>query len=102
MKYIILYVIFICCCFMAKATSFVHPGLLHNNEDLYRIENLVKNEVYPSYGSFKLLKGKNEASFYYQLKGPFENIARAGEYGYTKAPSENDFKAAYYNSLTQR
>lgn len=99
MKYIVLYIIFICCCFVSKAASFVHPGLLHNNEDLYRIENLVKNEVYPSYGSFKLLKGKNEASFYYQLKGPFENIARAGEYGYTKAPSENDFKAAYYNSL---
>ncbi|WP_287677861.1 alginate lyase family protein [Bacteroides sp.] len=98
MKYLILQVLFFCS-FIVRAASFNHPGLLHNIEDLNRIESLVSNEVFPSYGSYELLINKDEASYKYQLKGPFENISRAGEFGYTKTPCENDFKAAYYNSL---
>ncbi|MCD8260302.1 MAG: alginate lyase family protein [Bacteroides sp.] len=40
-----------------------------------------------------------ESSSAYSVKGPFENISRAGRYGYTKDPCERDFNVAYYNAL---
>lgn len=82
-----------------SAKEFVHPGLLHSEEDLNRIERLVKSNVFPAMGSYELLKKTPEASCNYIVKGPFENISRAGKYGYTKAPCESDCNAAYYNAL---
>lgn len=84
---------------MAATRKFVHPGLLHNAEDLARISALVSNDAMPSMGSFEILKKQAGASYDYSTKGPFEHLARDGKYGYTKAPSEADCNAAYYNSL---
>lgn len=81
------------------ARDFIHPGLLHSQEDLNRIRQLVKEDVYPAMGSFELLKKAQESSYNYVTKGPFENISRAGQYGYTKSPCESDCNAAYYNAL---
>ena len=81
------------------ARDFKHPGLLHSQEDLNRIKQLVKQAAYPAMGSYELLKKSQESSYNYEMKGPFENISRAGKYGYTKYPCESDCNAAYYNSL---
>lgn len=81
------------------AQEFVHPGLLHSKESLKRIEVLVKEKVQPAYGSFIVMKGLPEGSAQYCMKEPFEVISRAGRYGYTKAPCECDFNAAYYNAI---
>lgn len=81
------------------ARDFIHPGLLHSQEDLNRIKQLVKENVNPSMGSYELLKKTQESSYNYIMKGPFENISRAGKYGYTKYPCESDCNAAYYNAL---
>ena len=82
-----------------SARQFVHPGLLHTTEDLARIRNLVDKRLWPSTGSYEILKADRKSQADYQMQGPFENIARAGEYGFTKTPCEEDFNAAYYNAL---
>ena len=82
-----------------SARHFVHPGILHTKGDLERIRHLVEQKVEPSIGSFAILKADRKSHADYQVQGPFQNIARAGKYGYTKTPCEEDFNAAYYNAL---
>ena len=50
-------------------------------------------------GSYMLLANDPKSSAEYSIQGPFPIISRADEYGYTKKPCEDDFNAAYYNSL---
>ena len=80
--------VMLCSIFSAAARNFIHPGLLHSQDDLKRITRLVKENSYPAMGSYDLLRKVPGASFEYEMKGPFENISRAGKYGYTKAPGE--------------
>lgn len=80
-------------------TDFVHPGILHSQEDLDRIKDYVNGNVYPPMGSYLILQSQNTASSAYQVQGPFENIARDGVDANTKGPSEQDFNAAYQNAL---
>lgn len=81
------------------ARTFNHPGILHSEESLVRILELVKNDVWPAMGSYRLLTNEPEASSSYIMQGPFRYISRAGKYGHTKSPCEDDFNAAYYNAL---
>ncbi len=83
----------------ASARRFVHPGILHTAEDLARIRQLVERNVCPPMGSFNILKADRKSQADYPMQGPFRNIARAGKYGHTKTPCEEDFNAAYYNAL---
>lgn len=83
----------------APAHEFKHPGLLHSQESLDRIVSLVNAGIEPSMGSFHKLSEDPKASFDYKIQGPFPIISRADEYGYTKTPCEEDFNAAYYNSI---
>lgn len=50
-------------------------------------------------GSYSKLLADAKASAGYQMRGPYAIIARDGEHGRTKGPSENDFLSAYYNAL---
>ena len=99
MKTIIAFLIGLCVSIGMSARSFTHPGILHTQESLDRMARLVKDEVWPAMGSYRLLRSEPEASSAYVVKGPFRYISRAGKYGYTKAPCEDDFNAAYYNAL---
>ena len=83
----------------AAGQTFVHPGILHTQEDLSRIKSLVDNRTQPAYGSWEKLSSDPKSSPDYRIQGPFPIISRADEYGYTKAPCEDDFNAAYYNAL---
>ena len=83
----------------AVGQSFVHPGILHTQEDLSRIKSLVDNRTQPAFGSWEKLSSDPKSSPDYRIQGPFPIISRADEYGYTKAPCEDDFNAAYYNAL---
>lgn len=88
--------------FLTKSSSaqgFIHPGVLHTQEDLKRIFQLVKDKVYPAYGSFLLLKGHKSSQADYRMEGPFRVISRDGEYRHTKGKMEADFSAAYQNAL---
>ncbi len=79
--------------------TFNHPGILHSKEALQRIARLVEEHTSPCMGSYAKLLSEPGASAAYCMQGPFRYISRAGEYGYTKAPCEDDFNAAYYNAL---
>ena len=83
----------------AAGQTFVHPGILHSQEDLSRIKSLVDNRTQPAFGSWEKLSSDPKSSPDYRIQGPFPIISRADEYGYTKAPCEDDFNAAYYNAL---
>lgn len=50
-------------------------------------------------GSYKKLVADAKSSADYKMNGPFDIIARDGQYGKTKGACENDFLAAYYNAL---
>ena len=50
-------------------------------------------------GSYKKLVADTKSSAGYKMNGPFDIIARDGQYGNTKGACENDFLAAYYNAL---
>ena len=57
------------------------------------------NRTQPAFGSWEKLSSDPKSSPDYRIQGPFPIISRADEYGYTKAPCEDDFNAAYYNAL---
>ena len=97
MKYVFLIITMFAFSLTTIARDFIHPGLLHSQEDLNRIRQMVEKDIHPAIGSYELLKKTPGASYDYMMKGPFENIARAGKYGYTKHPCESDCNAAYYN-----
>ena len=82
-----------------SARTFRHPGLLHSSEAIERTRQWVKHENPVAMGSYRKLIAAPKASASYQMAGPFDIIARDGQHGRTKGPSENDFLAAYYNAL---
>ncbi|RZF57456.1 alginate lyase family protein [Sphingobacterium corticibacterium] len=82
-----------------EVEEFVHPGILHDVDDLNRIKQVVAEEKQPGMGSYLLLKAQAAASSTYNVRGPFERIARDGAEGNTKNAFEQDFNAAYYNAL---
>ena len=82
-----------------SARTFRHPGLLHSSEAIERTRQWVKHENPVAMGSYRKLIADPKASASYQMAGPFDIIARDGQHGRTKGPSENDFLAAYYNAL---
>lgn len=83
----------------AAAKEFVHPGILHSASDLERMASHIKDGVEPATGSFRLLSEDPKSSSGYEIQGPFPIISRSDKYGFTKKPCEDDFNAAYYNSL---
>ncbi len=82
---------------MAKA--FRHPGLLHTDASILRMQLLCRANNPVAMGSYRKLAADAKARSDYQMRGPYDIIARDGQYGKTKGPCENDFLAAYYNAL---
>ena len=95
--------IFVLVCWLSSASAvaqeFVRPGVLHTKEGMATMRQLVENQAQPAYGSFLLLKNHRLAQADYTMAGPFEVIARDGEFQHTKSRMEADFSAAYLNSL---
>lgn len=81
--------------------TFEHPGILHNRHSIERMREIVAKQDPNSaaYKTYLLLKEDPAAQSDYQMKGPYEYIARQGDYAYTKNNFETDFKAAYLNAL---
>ncbi|MBB5440796.1 hypothetical protein HDC92_004500 [Pedobacter sp. AK017] len=79
--------------------TFVHPGVLHSQTSLNRMQDVVKNKTLPGYGSYLLLSAHPCASSSYRLNGPYQTISRDGEFSFTKSKMEMDFSAAYLNAL---
>lgn len=81
--------------------TFEHPGILHNERSIARMKEIVAtaDPNSPAYKTYLLLKADPAAQANYQMKGPYEYIARQGDYAYTKNNFEKDFLAAYLNAL---
>lgn len=79
--------------------SLEHPGILHTQKDIDHIRQMVKEKQEPAYTVFQALEKEPLAQSSYTIKGPYEVIARDGNYGYTKRNAEQDFDAVYLNSV---
>ncbi len=82
-----------------QARKFVHPGVLTVTKSIERMRSQIDNKEYPAYGSFVLLRNHHCSKSDYKPFGPFEVIARDGEFRYTKSKMEQDFSAVYQNAL---
>jgi len=76
-----------------------HPGLLHSQSSIERMQRLFEEQNPVAMGSYMKLVNDAKSRADYAMRGPFDIIARDGQYGKTKTPCENDFLAAYYNVL---
>ncbi|SHI48530.1 alginate lyase family protein [Bacteroides stercorirosoris] len=81
--------------------SLEHPGILHNTKSIERMRTVVHkaNATDPAYQTYLLMRNDYRAKSDYQLKGPYEYIARQKDYAWTKRNYEADFGAAYLNAL---
>ncbi len=79
--------------------DFVHPGILHTQESLQHIKEMVKTGKEPWKSAFELLQSYPQASADYKMRGPFDLISRDSKKSLHKAEVDNDCNAAYYNAL---
>ncbi len=81
--------------------SLEHPGVLHNMKSIERMRAIVAeaNGNEPAYKTYLLMKADARAQSDYKIQGPFEYIARQGDYAFTKRQYEYDFGAVYLNTL---
>ena len=77
--------------------SFIHPGLLHNETDIQRIKEAVKNEKGMIFEGFETLLESDHSKADYKMRGPFPEWGRAPNIRTGEA--QNDAKAAYENAL---
>ena len=86
MKRIPVLIIFLVLAFQnAAGQTFVHPGILHTQEDLSRIKSLVDNRTQPAYGSWEKLSSDPKSSPDYRIQGPFPIISPS-----FRAPTNTD------------
>lgn len=82
--------------------SFVHPGIMHTNNDIERLREIVTNREQPGYGCYEIFASDARSKADYTLQGPYKEIYRGNDNG--TRPSiqgkyESDFNAAYQNSV---
>ena len=56
MKYVFLIITMFAFSLTTIARDFIHPGLIHSQEDLNRIRQMVEKDIHPAIGSYELLK----------------------------------------------
>lgn len=83
----------------AQPTRFVHPGILHTPEQFAHMRSLIAQGDSDVVACYQLLRSHKCSQPDYQPYGPFETIARGGEFSHTKPFMEMDFSAAYQNAL---
>ena len=80
-----------------KSNGFVHPGLLHTQQDLERMRDAINNENSPISDGFKVLQESKYSQHNYQLRGPSVEWGRAPNVAMGQAV--DDATAAYQNAL---
>ena len=78
-------------------SRFVHPGLLHSQDDINRIKKAVVEKEGPIYEGFKILLESPFSKMEYRMQGPVEEWGRAPNINTGQA--QNDARAAYQNAL---
>ncbi len=94
-----------CCTTEPKSiadSEFVHPGILHSQEDLDRIASKVSAGEEPWASGYETFDADPRAQYDYKMNGPYEIVSRRPRFPHEKAPKvefEDDCMAAYYNAL---
>ena len=63
-----------------------HPGLLHSQSSIERMQRLFEEQNPVAMGSYMKLVNDAKSRADYAMRGPFDIIARDGQYGKTKTP----------------
>ena len=82
--------------------SFVHPGIMHTNNDIERLREIVTNREQPGYGCYEIFASDARSKADYTLQGPYKEIYRGNDNG--TRPSiqgkyESDFIALTYTLM---
>lgn len=82
-----------------RVLSFVHPGLLHAEDDLARVRQMLAEEREPWLSASRRLAEHPQSSDAWQLRGPFELVTRSPSGSRNDAQMVADARAAYQNAL---
>jgi len=82
---------------LAVAAGFVHPGLLHTQQDLDRMTAAVVAQTSPLYQGYQALAADNGSKLTYTMQGPFTIFGRAS--GQHTTEMHNDANAAYQQAI---
>jgi len=81
----------------SAAEGFVHPGLLHSQEDIVRMRSAVGKGEGPIYDGFEVLADSLFSKVDYRMRGPVEEWGRAPNKNTGQA--QDDARGAYQNAL---
>jgi len=81
----------------AAESAFVHPGLLHDREDLQRMRSAVRLKEEPAYSGFEVFRSNEASSARYVPRGPLERVGRNPTVG--QGAYDSDANAAYQCAL---
>jgi hypothetical protein len=81
------------------ATTFAHPGLLHNSADFTRMISKVNSNTQPQKSGWDTLVANSHSSSTYTMKGPVAIVYRGSGSPENYSKLYNDIAAAYQNAL---
>ena len=79
------------------AQSFVHPGLLHNSDDLDRMKKAVAAKQEPVYAGYELFRQNPVSQSTYKMQGPMAMVGRNPTVG--QGTYDSDANAAHQNAI---
>ncbi|WP_207531774.1 alginate lyase family protein [Desertivirga arenae] len=82
---------------LAKSQTFVHPGILHSQEDLERMKKAVAAKEEPIHSGYKLFSENPVSQSNYTMQGPMEMVGRNPTVG--QAVYDTDANAAHHNAI---
>lgn len=97
MRVLALLAAFLCFAPATVAAPFVHPGLLHSQTDLDRIQSAIAAQEQPLLAAWELFSRHPASQATYRRQGPFAEISRNP--AVNAAAYDNDATAAYQNAL---
>ena len=95
MKLILFFFVFFICSLQAQ--PFVHPGILHSQDDLTRMKKAVVNKQEPIYSGYQVFLQNPVSQHTYKMQGPMAMVGRNPTVGQTTY--DTDANAAYHNAI---
>lgn len=82
---------------LAGAQGFVHPGLLHSQEDLDRMKRAIAAKEEPIYAGYEVFRQNPASQATYAMQGPLATVGRNPTVG--QGTYDSDANAAHQNAL---
>lgn len=80
-------------------TTFIHPGMLHTQADLIRMQTMVNAGTDPWLSGWNKLTANSHSLSTYAMKGPVDTVYRGSGSPENYSKLYNDIAAAYQNAL---